>query len=68
MPIVSKNMVGMDVIVKLELTEANVTDDSNIYEAIDLCDSSVANSTNAEYSAVPKSLSFNHSDVSMIIY
>ncbi|KAK1398389.1 hypothetical protein POM88_008252 [Heracleum sosnowskyi] len=62
MPTVLKDIVGNEVTVKLVLTEANVKADSNIYEALDLCDSSVATSSIAEYSPVPKCLPSNHCD------
>lgn len=66
MPEILNVIIGKEINVMIEITEANVKDDSNIYETVDLCDSSyVASSSQADNSPLSNSPSFNHANVSI---
>lgn len=64
MPEILNQIVEKEITVTIEITESNVKHDSNLYEAVDLCDSSsVTSSSIAENSPIPKCPSFDNAEV-----
>ncbi|KAL8127655.1 hypothetical protein AgCh_014528 [Apium graveolens] len=58
-PDILNEIVHKELTVSIEINEANVTNDNNLYEVVDLLDSSAASSSITDYSPVPKCPSFD---------
>ncbi|WOG95206.1 hypothetical protein DCAR_0414512 [Daucus carota subsp. sativus] len=61
-PAVLKDIVGMEITVKILLSESNISGDSNIYQATDLFDPAAQPNMISQHSPIPKCPSFSQAE------